>query len=299
MDIIRDSAEHHFLSALETLKNTTEQWMVIHCPLSKTLTHDDFMSDMDNIPTLMAHAKQKGEMLIEDLREKTSVLSTGYLYLFSNCDVLLLAQIKTQNDVKAIQNIHKDLSQTLKERCSDVGIIPRDAYTYQKLADKKILSGRLFDAYRAMSDKNQVASIALRRERRDRSLVMLVEDDRFTAAHASSILGNDYDIVVARSGEEAVIEYIKHAPDIVYLDIHMPGISGLDALKSIQAVDPKSYVVIVSVDSSTNSLIKGKHNGMKGFIKKPFTKNRLMHMTTTSPYVHARALKIRSLSTEH
>ena len=85
-----------------------------------------------------------------------------------------------------------------------------------------------------MADSNKVASIDIRRDRHEDPVVMMVEDDRFTATYAANIISKDFDLILAKSGEEAIALYIEHCPDIVFLDIHLPGLSGLDTLVAIK-----------------------------------------------------------------
>lgn len=297
MKTICTSAEHHLLTTLESLKTSTNDWMVIHFPLSKMYNHGHFIKDLENIPDLIKSAQMRSSELVNTLYSKTKTIESGYIYLFANCDVLLLANASDPKNRNIIQNVHTELSKTLKERCSDVGLIPRDLYQYQKIVDKKMLASQCFDAYNAMTDSNKIRSIPIRRSRRDRGLVLLVEDDHFTASHAANILVEDYDVVIARNGEEAIMDYIKHAPDIVCLDIHLPGISGIQTLEAIKKIDPHAYVVMVSVDTSTESIAAARRNGVQNFTKKPFSKSRLLNTTRKSPYVHARHMNF-TLPTE-
>jgi CheY-like chemotaxis protein len=167
------------------------------------------------------------------------------------------------------------------DRC----VLGDDLYNYQKLADAKLLSAKCFEAYKAMGDANRVMSIPIRRSRRDVSKVMIVEDDRFTASYAANILSKDYDLTICRTGEEGIIAYIEHAPDIVFLDIHLPGINGHDTLQAIRAVDPKAFVVMLSVDTAQNSISRATKTGAHSFLKKPFSKDRLLNTVKSSPYV--------------
>jgi two-component system chemotaxis response regulator CheY len=63
--------------------------------------------------------------------------------------------------------------------------------------------------------------------------------------------------------------------DIVFLDIHLPGGSGIDILVDILSFDDSAYVILISGDSIKDKIMNGKKFGAKGFIAKPFTKEKL------------------------
>jgi two-component system chemotaxis response regulator CheY len=153
------------------------------------------------------------------------------------------------------------------------------------MADRKLLSARRFEAYRAMSDVHKVSSIAVRRERHLNPRVLIIEDDRFTAVYATNILSKEYDLTVCRTGEEGLAAYIEQAPDIVFLDVHMPGLSGHETLAGIKAVDPKAFVVMLSADTMKTNIVQAADGGAKNFLKKPFSKERLLNTVKNSPYV--------------
>jgi CheY-like chemotaxis protein len=179
------------------------------------------------------------------------------------------------------------MGQSLDHHYSDFAILEHEFYNYQKLADQKFLSARRMMAYRDMADKLKVASISVRRERRDHPMVQVIEDDRFTAAYAGNILNRDYDLVLSRNGEDGIIHYIESAPDIVLIDIHLPGLSGHEVLESIRAIDPQVFAVMLSVDTMKNNIVQAAEGGAHNFLKKPFSKERLLNIVKTSPYIQS------------
>ena len=116
---------------------------------------------------------------------------------------------------------------------------------------------------------------------------MMVEDDRFTSTYAATILGTDFDLLIAKDGEEAIEAYIKNAPDIVFLDIHLPGLSGHDVLKALHAIDPEAFIVMLSADTVKENIVEATQHGARKFLKKPFTKERLIETVRNSPYVRS------------
>ena len=79
----------------------------------------------------------------------------------------------------------------------------------------------------------------------------------------------------ATNGEEAVALYQQEQPDLVTLDIVMPKMDGVTALKRMIAVDPKARVVMISAVDQKEKLAECIQSGAIDFIVKPFDKLRL------------------------
>jgi len=79
----------------------------------------------------------------------------------------------------------------------------------------------------------------------------------------------------AKNGEEAVSLYKQEKPDLVTLDIVMPKMDGVTALKRLIQVDPQARVVMISAVDQKEKLTECIKNGAIDFIVKPFDKLRL------------------------
>ena len=80
-----------------------------------------------------------------------------------------------------------------------------------------------------------------------------------------------YDIVEATDGQEAVEYYRNMKPDLVFLDLTMPVLSGYDALKEIKTIDSNALVIILTADIQPKSISKVMACGAYTVIKKPAT----------------------------
>lgn len=90
--------------------------------------------------------------------------------------------------------------------------------------------------------------------------VLLVDDEEdFISALAERLRMRHYDTKVASSGEAALFEIERESPHIVLLDLKMPGMGGMEALKKIKIKDPSIDVIIVtgSLDSSVGEAAIG------------------------------------------
>ncbi len=87
-----------------------------------------------------------------------------------------------------------------------------------------------------------------------------------------------YDIIdEAKDGQEAIEKYDSHKPDLVTMDITMDGMNGLDAAEQILKKDPQAKVIMVSALGEDEIMSKAVRLGVKDFIVKPFTPERLVN----------------------
>lgn len=80
----------------------------------------------------------------------------------------------------------------------------------------------------------------------------------------------------ARDGDAALREYMRTRPRITFLDINLPNKNGMEVLKEIRALDPDAYVVMVSAESSLNTVQAALALGIGSFIVKPFSERRVL-----------------------
>jgi two-component system chemotaxis response regulator CheY len=80
----------------------------------------------------------------------------------------------------------------------------------------------------------------------------------------------------ASTGTEAVAKYQEMRPDIVVLDITMPEMNGLEAMKKIFEIDPQARIIICSAIGQQNLIVDAINSGIKDFIVKPFKPERLL-----------------------
>ena len=108
--------------------------------------------------------------------------------------------------------------------------------------------------------------------------VLVVDDAMFMRMMLKDILSkNGYEVVgEAANGKEAIDKYIELRPDLVLLDITMPEMDGITALKEIKHIDPQAVVVVCSAMGQQNMVIEAIQNGALDFIVKPFQQNRVI-----------------------
>ena len=108
--------------------------------------------------------------------------------------------------------------------------------------------------------------------------VLIVDDAAFMRMMLKDILTkNDFEVVgEAENGKVAVAAYQKLQPDIVTMDITMPEMNGIDAVKAIKTLDASAKVVMVSAMGQQPMVIEAIQAGAVDFIVKPFQPDRIV-----------------------
>jgi two-component system chemotaxis response regulator CheY len=108
--------------------------------------------------------------------------------------------------------------------------------------------------------------------------ILITDDALFMRVTLKKILTEGGFEVVgeAQNGAEAVALYSQLKPDIVTMDITMPEMDGLQALKEIKKIDPSAKVVMCSAMGQKNMVVEAVQSGAKDFIVKPFQPDRVL-----------------------
>lgn len=107
---------------------------------------------------------------------------------------------------------------------------------------------------------------------------MICDDAQFMRTVIKQILSEDGFEVVgeADSGQEAIERYAELKPDLVTMDVVMPGMSGIDAVRAIIEHDPAACVVICSAVGQKRLIVQALEAGARAFVVKPFQPQQLM-----------------------
>lgn len=101
--------------------------------------------------------------------------------------------------------------------------------------------------------------------------VLVVDDERMVCAHLRTILGAapDLDVVAeAYDGAAAVEAAVRHRPDVVLLDLRMPGVDGLAALEQLAAFDDPPRVVALTTFDVDDVVLRAMRAGAAGYLLK-------------------------------
>lgn len=108
---------------------------------------------------------------------------------------------------------------------------------------------------------------------------VLADDHPIFLDGLSQLLGLEEDIAVVATcvnGEDALVAVKKHRPDILVLDIRMPGKSGLDILREMKRLEIDTKVVLLTANASTDEVIEAVRLGAQGLVLKEMTSRLLL-----------------------
>ena len=108
--------------------------------------------------------------------------------------------------------------------------------------------------------------------------ILIVDDAAFMRMMVKDTLtkGGYDDVHEAVDGADAVEKFKELSPDLVIMDITMPNMDGLEALKAIKAENPAANVVMCSAMGQESMVIDAIKSGAKDFIVKPFKADRIL-----------------------
>lgn len=112
--------------------------------------------------------------------------------------------------------------------------------------------------------------------------ILITDDALFMRVTLKNILlQNGYEVVgEAANGVESVAMYAQLRPDVVTMDITMPEMDGLTALKTIRASDPNARIVMCTAMGQKAMVVEAIQAGAKDFIVKPFQPDRVVEALT-------------------
>ena len=108
--------------------------------------------------------------------------------------------------------------------------------------------------------------------------IMLVDDAAFMRMMVKDALtkAGYTDLVEAQDGADAVEKFNAEKPDLVFMDITMPNMDGLQALKKIKEGNPDARIVMCTAMGQQSMVVEAIKYGAKDFIVKPFNADRIV-----------------------
>ncbi|MFC1925873.1 response regulator [Chloroflexota bacterium] len=107
--------------------------------------------------------------------------------------------------------------------------------------------------------------------------ILLVDDATFMRMRCAKLLKDKgYDVLEAKDGLEALQKYQDHKPDGVLMDITMPDMDGITALKRIMEEDPQARIAMVTAMGQQSMVIEALQEGARDFVVKPFDADRVL-----------------------
>lgn len=107
--------------------------------------------------------------------------------------------------------------------------------------------------------------------------ILVVDDAQFLRLRITKMLTQSgHDTLEAENGRQAYDLYTTVRPDVVLMDVTMPEMDGLAALKQIRAFDPNARVVMLTALGQESIVLEAIRAGAKDFVVKPFEAGRVL-----------------------
>jgi len=106
--------------------------------------------------------------------------------------------------------------------------------------------------------------------------ILIIDDEEIVLDSCTYILANSgYQLVTARNGTLGLEMLEQEKPDLVFVDLKMPGISGLEVLEKIQEYDPTIVPIVITGFATVSSAVEAMKKGAYDFLPKPFTPDEM------------------------
>ncbi len=112
--------------------------------------------------------------------------------------------------------------------------------------------------------------------------LLIVDDEPELLEILSDHFKGRYEIVTVLSGAEAIERFAERRPDAVFLDINMPGLSGVEVLKLFRETDPGVPVIMVTANAENAIAEACLKAGAFGYVPKPFNLVYMDHMAAVA-----------------
>jgi two-component system sensor histidine kinase/response regulator len=115
----------------------------------------------------------------------------------------------------------------------------------------------------------------------ERQRILVIDDDRALQQSCRMVLASQgYDLDAAFDGISGLEKFERSTPDVVLVDLRMPGLGGLEVLPRLKAIDPDCVAIVITGYATIESAVEAMKRGAYDFLPKPFTPDQLRLIVT-------------------
>ena len=110
--------------------------------------------------------------------------------------------------------------------------------------------------------------------------ILIIDDEEIILDSCTEILaGGDYEVATATDGTRGLKRLKEFQPDLVFVDLKMPGLSGLEVLEQIYELNPTIVTIVITGYATVDSAVEAMKQGAYDFLPKPFTPDQFRLIT--------------------
>ena len=124
---------------------------------------------------------------------------------------------------------------------------------------------------------------------------MIVEDEKVTNELLSSTFKNFFaDVHSCFNGEDAIAIYEKIKPDVIFVDIIMSGMDGIELSRRIREANPNQIIIVISASNDIEKISESIEVGVNSFIQKPIDTKKIIELLTNVVAIVTKKKKIET-----
>ena len=108
----------------------------------------------------------------------------------------------------------------------------------------------------------------------NRTILIVDDEEQIRRVLLTTLSGTGYEVIEAKNGEDAIKAVIQERPDLILLDVNMPGMSGLEACSKIR-LSFDGPIIMLTIRSSEQDKVKALDSGADDYVVKPFAMEEL------------------------
>jgi CheY-like chemotaxis protein len=270
--IFIENSEQHLINAFDKCKTTIEDWSVLLCKFSmleQLIDPDEFQESVNKF----SHHSDTDIYFLENFdigfawncQDKSIVeeIEDSILTHFKP----LLRSIDTDNFFELFSTkdnpdqLHHHFHTRLKAS--------------QQMAYLRASQSTATSAKFTLAQEATLARSLITKTKRVNPEILVIEDQTFSRLLLVSILEKTYKCHAASNATEAIAVFANTAPNIVFIDVELPDISGHELTRLFKTFDRNIYIVMVTANNNIKDVELAKKNHIQGFIIKPFNKQRI------------------------
>ena len=287
LTIVDTHTEKECARQIRDIEETNEQdnWLKMVLHFKRGNIFDDILKTPDMAKSKINQIVTLHNEIVMRLEKGINEQTEAVLYAFEDKDLMLLINARAQTAPHDfIHGLKKELQQK-HDGLLDIQLMPLNQSDINLVHDSKAhkIAAQEWHMYETLVDTTRCQTISKIRNRREKPVVLVVEDDEFVGYQINEYLKDTAGVIFVKTAEEAIQYYVDMAPDCVLLDVHLPGRNGFDALHCIRKVDPEANIFILTGDLVSANAQKAFQMGALNFMEKPLYRDQLVSAVKEAP----------------